>query len=275
MGLFLGLAVAGSGLLSLSLIRRIERDVREAGERVSFVNQVSHELKTPLTNIRLYAEMLETRLSTSNTKSKEVQYTGIILRESARLSRLIHNVLTFARLTRTGEKPQNGLISLHPRATVPDDLERTVVEGFSASLSEKGMEISLTLGTANAINIDADICEQLLGNLISNAEKYAKSGAFVGITTSVTSGHNPKLIIEVCDRGQGLPVRTASRAFQPFYRFHERHTDSVGGTGLGLAIVRELATLHGGDAGYKQNPGGGACFWFTLLPISAEEERRA
>ncbi len=282
-GLLLGLVVTGSGLLAFTLLRRLDRDVREAGQRVSFVNQVSHELKTPLTNIRLYAEMLEAKIGARDTESnsKEVQYTGIILRESARLSRLIHNVLTFARLAKSAEPGGSGMISLHARPTVPDEIVRTVVEGFSVSLAEKGMRVELSPGVPEAIDIDPDICEQLLGNLLSNAEKYARSGGYVGVTTSVEAvnpageagaGTKRLLKIEVYDRGPGLPPHSAVRAFQPFIRFHDKHTDGAGGAGLGLAIVRELSTLHGGNAGYRELPGGGACFYFTLASQNTDHQ---
>jgi len=269
LGLLLGLVVAGSGLVAFTLLRRLDRDVREAGQRVSFVNQVSHELKTPLTNIRLYAEMLEAKIaardgrSDAGSDSKEAQYTGIILRESARLSRLIHNVLTFARLAKSAEPGGNGMISLHARPSVPDEIVSKVIEGFSVSLAEKGMRVELSLDATETLDIDPDICEQLLGNLLSNAEKYARSGGYVGVKTSV-AGPKRVLKVEVCDRGPGLPAHAAARAFQPFVRFHDRHTDGAGGAGLGLAIVRELSALHGGDAGYREMPGGGACFYFTL-----------
>jgi len=263
LGLLLGLVVTGSGLLAFTLLRRLDREVREAGQRVSFVNQVSHELKTPLTNIRLYAEMLDAKIGARDggNDSKESQYTGIILRESARLSRLIHNVLTFARLAKAAEPGGGRMISLHARLAVPDDIIRKVIEGFSVSLAEKGMRLEFTPGAPEAMEMDPDICEQLLGNLLSNAEKYARTGGYVGVTSSVAGR---LLKIEVCDRGPGLPPHSAARAFQPFVRFHDRHTDGAGGAGLGLAIVRELSVLHGGDAGYREMSGGGACFYFTL-----------
>lgn len=269
LGLLLGLVVTGSGLLAFTLLRRLDREVREAGQRVSFVNQVSHELKTPLTNIRLYAEMLEAKIGARDggSDSKELQYTGIILRESARLSRLIHNVLTFARLSKAAEPGTGRMISLHARLAVPDEIIRKVIEGFSVSLAEKGMRVEFSPGAPDAMEMDPDICEQLLGNLLSNAEKYARSGGYVGVTSS---GAGRLLKIEVCDRGPGLPPHSAARAFQPFVRFHDRHTDGAGGAGLGLAIVRELSVLHGGDAGYRELNGGGACFYFTLAACDAD-----
>jgi len=270
LGLVLGLVVAGSAALTLVLLRRLDRDIKEAGQRVSFVNQVSHELKTPLTNIRLYAELLEQKYTDAAVDSQETKYLGIILRESARLSRLIHNVLTFAR-SRNGTdstKAQPGLPAPHPRMQSPDALVHSCLAGFKVSFAEKGMAIELDLQCPMELDIDGDIFEQILGNLLSNAEKYARQGAWVGISTRAEGSC---VRVEVCDRGPGLPAAAVGRAFQPFQRFHTRHTDAVGGAGLGLAIARDLARQHGGDAEYRPNVGGGACFLFTLRSISQAE----
>ncbi len=298
LGLFLGLLVAASAVLTLVLLRRLDRDIEEAGQRVSFVNQVSHELKTPLTNIRLYAELLEQNYSGREQDAQEKKYLGIILRESARLSRLIHNVLTFARSRNGADNakvhassqkastgtsaaalqmagptsgPATGPVAgpmLHPRLQSPDALVDSCLEGFRVSFAEKGMALELDLQCPGALFMDGDIFEQILGNFLSNAEKYARQGAWVGISTRALDA---AVEVDVCDRGPGLPVAAVSRAFQPFQRFHTRHTDAVGGAGLGLAIARDLARQHGGDAEYHPNPGGGACFRFTIRSIGEGE----
>lgn len=270
LGLFLGLAAAASAALALTLLRRLDRDIREAGQRVSFVNQVSHELKTPLTNIRLYAELLEQRFTGTETGAQEKKYLGIILRESARLSRLIHNVLTFAR-QKNGTEPANTqghLPVLHPRPQCPDTLVLSCLEGFKVSFAEKGMKVELDLCSPGELDLDGDVFEQILGNLLSNAEKYARQGAWVGVSTKEEAD---AVRVEVCDKGPGLPAQGAARAFQPFERFHTKHTDGVGGAGLGLAIARDLARQHGGDAGYQARAGGGACFHFILRSIPDPE----
>jgi signal transduction histidine kinase len=269
LGLFLGVAAAASAALALTLLRRLDRDIREAGQRVSFVNQVSHELKTPLTNIRLYAELLEERFAGADPGSQEARYLGIILRESARLGRLIHNVLTFARQKNgVGNGNPGSTHILHPRPLCPDTLVLSCLEGFKVSFAEKGMEVELDLHSPGELDLDGDVFEQILGNLLSNAEKYARQGGWVGISTA---GEKDAVRVEVCDRGPGLPSQASVRAFQPFERFHTRHTDGVGGAGLGLAIARDLARRHGGDAGYQARAGGGACFHFILRSIPATE----
>ena len=270
LGLALGLSAAASAALTLALLRRLDRDIREAGQRVSFVNQVSHELKTPLTNIRLYAELLEQRFADADPASHETRYLGIILRESARLSRLIHNVLTFARQGNGAgtAKDHGNLPSLHPRPRSPDALVLSCLEGFKVSFAEKGMEVELDLHCPSEMDLDGDAFEQILGNLLSNAEKYARQGGWVGISTKE---EQDAVRVEVRDRGKGLPAQSASRAFQPFERLHTRHTDAAGGAGLGLAIARDLARQHGGDAGYLPGAGGGACFHFTLRSIHGTE----
>lgn len=271
LGLLLGLGAAGSAALVLSLVRRLDRDIREAGRRVSFVNQVSHELKTPLTNIRLYAELLERDLSGGEEDARARRYLGIILRECGRLSRLIHNVLTFTR--RRDARPGEAIPALHARSESPDRLAERCLEGFREGFEEKGIRIDLDLDCPGELRLDADAFEQMLGNLLSNAEKYgcrptvdgeAAPAPWIGIRTREETGG---VLVEVLDGGPGLPASAAGRAFQPFQRFHTSHTDAQGGAGLGLAIVRDLARLHGGDAWYADRSGGGACFSFRIKEL--------
>ncbi len=268
LGLFLGLAAAASAALTLTLLRRLDREIREAGQRVSFVNQVSHELKTPLTNIRLYAELLERHFAGAAADARETRYLGIILRESARLSRLIHNVLTFARSRTEAADSAGGAAPLHPRLVNPDELARACLDGFRVSLAEKGLELQLDLGCPGPLELDGDAFEQILGNLLSNVEKYARAGGWVGVGTRE---EGDAVRVEVCDRGPGLPPAFVGRAFKPFERLHSRHTDAAGGAGLGLAIARDLARRHGGEAAYRPREGGGACFYFILRSISDQE----
>ncbi len=263
LGLGIGLIVAVFVWVFMLLRNSISKQLQEAGQRVSFVNQVSHELKTPLTNIRLYAELLESRFAKepAGTLVKEREYSAIILREGRKLSRLIHNVLTFGRRQKA-DKP-------NLREGIIDDAVRLSAESFAASFYEKGLDLSFKLACPGGCIFDADWLDQMLGNLLSNAEKYARDGHSVELASVYKDG---TATVTVSDRGPGLPPHALSKAFLPFERFHTRHTDGVGGAGLGLAIVRDLARAHGGDAGYLANPGGGARFWFSLRADEVSKE---
>lgn len=215
--------------------REQSRDMRDASQRVLFVNQVSHELKTPLTNIRLYAELLRDRIDEEDPKA--LKYHSIIDSESQRLSRLIGNILTFARKQRKG-------LTLQLREGSIDEVILRVVENFSESLSRKNIKMSIKTKTPSLIKFDHDAFEQILGNLLSNVEKYVPSEGAVSITSWEDATHT---VICVKDTGAGIPPSQREKIFEPFYRMSNKLSDGVSGTGIGLSIARDLTRLHGGD----------------------------
>ena len=237
--------------LGAYFVRASGRELREARLRVSFVNQVSHELKTPLTNIRMYAELLEGELDEESGELRE--YTSVIVSESQRLSRLIANVLSFARR-------QRGKLALRQGEGDVDETIRQVVEQFRPSLTEQGIAVELELGAGGTARFDADALGQILGNLLSNVEKYAASGKRVSIR-SVRRSNTAE--IRVADAGPGIPAKARDEIFQPFVRLSGAVTDGVAGTGIGLSIARELARLHGGELRLEASDEG-ACFLVTL-----------
>jgi len=228
----LGAAVAG---LSYYFYREQSREMHEAAQRVSFVNQVSHELKTPLTNIRMYAELLEKDLDEPDERLQ--RHLGVIVSESQRLSRLIGNVLTFSR-------KQRETLELRRKPAVVDDVLRSVLDHFGPALGAKRIEVRFEPGAGDSVSLDADAVEQIIGNLISNVEKYGAEGKRMEIASR---RQGDTIEITVADRGPGLPRRERQRIFEPFYRVSNALTEGVSGTGMGLAISRDLARLHGGD----------------------------
>jgi signal transduction histidine kinase len=229
--------------------REYNRQVREAAQRVSFVNQVSHELKTPLTNIRMYAELLESDLASAagDRSDGPRSHLKVIVEESQRLSRLIGNVLTFAR-------KQRDQLTLRPRPAVVDDVIQTVLERFGPALERRGVDVHSELSAPALVNLDVDALEQILGNLLSNVEKYAAAGKRVEINSRQSDAYT---YIEVRDSGPGIPTRHQERVFRPFQRL-SNHIADTPGTGIGLTIARQLAQLHGGD----------------LIPLAAERGAR-
>jgi signal transduction histidine kinase len=233
---------AGMTALVLALVglasyfyRESTREMRDAAQRVSFVNQVSHELKTPLTNIRMYAELLEQRLPEGDGVA--TQHLNVIVSESQRLSRLIGNVLTFAR-------KQNDKLTLHPSVGNVDTCIQFVLDHFRAVLESKGVSIVFNGGANALVEFDRDALEQILGNLFSNVEKYAASGGLMEVTSRQ---NGPSTWITVKDSGPGIPKGQEERIFDPFHRLSNKLSDGVTGTGIGLSIARDLARKHGGD----------------------------
>jgi signal transduction histidine kinase len=235
-----GLAVAALALVAMAVYfyREYARDIREAARRVSFVNQVSHELRTPLTNIRMYADLLESDLDGVEGESAERSRgrLNVIQLESQRLSRLIGNVLTFAR-------QQRKALRLNPAACRIDEVVGRVVERFRPSLAQLGIECDFKAQAGRVVEADADAVEQIVGNLINNVEKYAADGKWMEITTRFQNG---RTLIGVSDRGPGVDRSAREAIFQPFWR-GSHSVSGAAGTGIGLSIARELARLHGGD----------------------------
>jgi signal transduction histidine kinase len=235
-----GIVVSAVALSILAAFfwREYSREVRQASQRVSFVNQVSHELKTPLTNIRMYADLLAVDLENVDeaTGGKSPDRLRIIVSESQRLSRLISNVLTFGR-------QQRETLVLRRREASVDELIQRVVEQFEPTLERLGIATDLSLDAAPAVSIGEDAVEQILVNLISNVEKYAADGGLLKITTSLNIS---TVSIVVADAGSGIPITMQRAVFEPFVRVSSRLEDAAG-TGIGLSIARDLARLHGGD----------------------------
>jgi signal transduction histidine kinase len=242
--------------LGIMAIRENAKVQHEAQTRVSFVNQVSHEFKTPLTNIRMYAEMLAERLDEQDPQSSD--YANIVVDESRRLSRLINNVLSFG-------SRERGALSFSPRQGVIEKLLEDIVEQFRPSLEEKGIRVELDLAESKQCYFDADLVTQVVSNLISNVEKYASGGEFLGIKFRKLGEMAEVLVI---DRGPGIANAHKNKVFDAFYRASDSATEGVSGAGIGLTLSRTLAELHGGSLSLDSSEYG-AVFKFTF---SAPEE---
>jgi len=238
------LAVA-AGILALIIViaflaayfyREHTRVVREALEKVSFVNQVSHELKTPLTNIRLYAELLDARFEGVPDRESEREDARIIIAESSRLGRMINNVLSFA-------KSEKGTSTADAVEVRIDDIIGHIVEIFSPALSAQNIKLELDRAAPLVIVTDPDLVEQIVSNLVSNVEKYAAVGGHLRMETRQT-GESTTIV--VADHGPGIPVGERGRIFEAFYRVSNSLSDGVTGAGIGLTISRRLAILLGG-----------------------------
>jgi signal transduction histidine kinase len=207
-----------------------------ARKKDDFISAVSHELRTPLTSIRMHSEMLENKWVKSEEKASE--YYRSMRQESERLSRLIENVLDFSRIQR-GRKKYNFAVG---------DLNKCiadVVEMMKPYAAQSGFTIQVDLGTLTPTKFDKDALTQIVVNLLDNAVKYARAAdeKIVYVRTRQDGQH---AIIEVEDRGPGLPHRERKKVFEQFYRVAAESTREVPGTGLGLAIVKKFVEAHKG-----------------------------
>jgi signal transduction histidine kinase len=225
----LALVVVGAGFF---LYRESTRELRLAAQRVSFVNQVSHELKTPLTNVRMYAELLEENVEDPVGRRR----LEVVVSESQRLGRLISNILTFARA-------EKGTLAVQPGPACVDDVVQGLLDQFAPSLGASGVTARFDAGAPRRVRVDVDALTQILGNLLGNVEKYAPRGPLVVRTAAAP----PITRITVEDSGPGIPAAERERVFQPFVRLGAASHEGVPGTGIGLGLARDLARRHGGE----------------------------
>ncbi|VFS48937.1 sensor histidine kinase [Budvicia aquatica] len=228
------------GFMALMLYREFNRATRLASQQVSFVGQVSHELKTPLTNITLYAEMLNEMEAEEN--GQNAHYLGVIISESQRLSRLIQNVLTFTKL------PQICI-----RQVDINQLMNQIYTVFIPVFEAKDIQLNLNIDGQLSTKTDVDRVTQIISNLLSNAEKYAATGKRVDLNVEQD---NDNIYIHIRDYGNGITAKEIKQIFQPFYRVKSSITEGVTGTGIGLTIARQLAeTLSGEINAINNEPG--------------------
>lgn len=248
----------------------VRRQLAIARQKTDFVSNVSHELKTPLTSIRMFAELLTAREDLPDEKRRS--YAAIINNESGRLTRLINNVLDFARLDRGDARLPLTRLDL---AAVVRDIWAT----HQPQLATAGFKTELELPEQPVwINGNRDGITQILVNLLSNAEKFSREPRDLRI--ELGAGREPGAVeLRVLDRGCGVPAEARERIFDQFYRANDSLADGVGGVGLGLTLARQLARHHGGDVVHRHREGGGSVFVFICpaegTPSTSAVERNA
>ena len=245
-------------LIGLFAIYKSTRTIIDLSERRSqFVSSVTHELKTPLTNIRMYIEMLEQGIARDTEREQE--YFQIINSEGSRLSRLINNVLDLAKL----EKKQR---SLNLTRGTFEEVVAEVQTVMQAKLRQEGFTLKIVQEDIRPFNYDREAMIQVLINLIENSIKYCRSAPIKEITIRICQ--EPKRIkIAVSDHGPGIPRHALKRVFDDFYRVDNALARKTRGTGIGLALVKKFIKLIGGNVTAENNPEGG-CTIIISLPLS-------
>ena len=245
----LALFLLASGII---LYWHQRRALRLAGERVSFVNRVSHELGSPLTNLALNIDLANEFLQKNPTQSRK--RLAIVSEEIERLSRLVANVLTFSR-------QEKETLELHEERVFVHEIVAEVINSFRPSFERKNITIEEDLANTQACMLDSDSFRQIIGNLLSNIEKYAASGKESKVSLFE---RGEQLVIEISDKGQGIPGKEKDRIFQPFERVHRSTSEGSSGTGLGLSIARDLANRMGGTLELLDTDSG--CTFCLTLP---------
>lgn len=247
------LALCGVVGFMIGLLRLSER-------RAVFVSAVTHELRTPLTTFNMYTEMLSSGLV---PRGREIAYVDILKREAGRLTHLVDNVLSYARVEK------NSVTLRSERISVPA-LASAAIERISPRLTGAGMDSQLSVASElqkEAVMADMTAVEQIVYNLADNAVKYAR---FDGSLLKVELTREKRfLVIRVQDEGKGISDSLKGRLFRPFSRSAEEAAGKQPGVGLGLALSRELARNMGGDLWLEESSGHGSRFALRL-PLCRE-----
>ncbi|HZV00282.1 MAG TPA: HAMP domain-containing sensor histidine kinase [Planctomycetota bacterium] len=251
------LALVATALGGVATFRSVSRSLELARMKQDFVSNVTHELKTPLTSIRMYAETLSLGRARDDEKKKE--YLNHIIKESERLQRLIDDILDFARI---GEGKQ-------PYVLAEGDVTEVVLEAidlFRHSATQRGFELYLdlpALGALPPVDLDRDALARSVLNLLSNAVKYSPDNRYVGVSVK---REGDMIACAVSDKGIGIDRDDLDRIFDRFFRAGDHMTRAIPGTGLGLSLVDEIVRAHGGQIRVESEKGKGSKFTI-LLPI--------
>lgn len=219
--------------------------------RSEFVANVSHELKTPISAIRGFAETL---LDVDVGESEREKFLKTIFDESLRMGNLVSDLLELSKLEATDshiEPVSVNLLNVVHHAI--DRLKPTADKRNIRMISDEGLRVTVWA--------DEDMLLQVFLNLFANAIHYSSDASVVRVTCDVMVD---RVKVHVLDNGAGIPVESLSRVFERFYRVHKDRSRASGGTGLGLAIVKHIITSLGGEVGVESTEGRGSDFWFTL-----------
>lgn len=249
-------------LLLLGIIltlRAASREMSLAAAKSSFVSNVSHELKTPLTLIRLYAETLELDRVKDDQQAKDFLRT--INGETRRLTQLINNILDFSKIE-AGRKEYRFVSS-----DVAEVVE-TVLRTYEYQLTDAGFEVSTRIDHGlPMVAIDAEAVSQAVVNLLNNATKYSEDAKKIEVAVAARDSH---IAIEVADHGIGIPRSEQQKIFEKFYRVSTTLVHNTKGSGLGLALVKHVVEAHGGRVLVDSELGRGSRFTI-LIPIPKTE----
>lgn len=237
----------------LLILRDIAREKRLAALRSDFVSNVSHELKTPLTSIRMYAESLI--MKRVKAESGQTKYLSNIVNESERLSRMINNILEFSKMEKSRQE-------YHPVESNLSEILRTTISDMNYWLEKAGFNMITEIDEDIKVKVDPEKFYQVYSNLLSNAIKYSGDSKKIYVNLYKNSG---SVITEIEDEGIGIEKDTKNRIFEAFYRVENHGAGNITGTGLGLTVVKEIVEAHQGKIELESEIGKGSKFSVILF----------
>ncbi len=253
----IGLAIAGLIVGGYVLLRLLTREIRLAQLKADFVSNLSHELKTPITSISLFTEMLEEgKLSSPDDQAEAFGVLGL---ESRRLQRIVHRMIDVAR----GEARRN------PYDLAPGDLNdpvREAAQRLRRIVKEPGLDLIVSLHERPLyVQMDGTAVDDAVTNLLSNAWKYKRGDRARIVVQTARRGRFAEITVR--DDGIGIPRRERRKVFEMFYRAEQYLTHPVAGTGLGLALVRSVAAGHKGRVRVDIGEGGHGSTFRVRIPL--------
>ena len=228
----------------IATIRQQHEDIlKNAQVRQEFTANVSHELKTPLTAISGYAELIEHGMASQETASR---FAGEIHKNAARLLSLINDIIQLSKLD--GGEKQREYVNLDLYTLAQD-----CVEMLALNAQKQNVSIQVT-GHKSMVYADKQLMEELVYNLCDNAIRYNNRGGSVTVSVEREMGHT---VLRVKDTGIGISKENQERVFERFYRVDKSRSKATGGTGLGLAIVKHIVSQHGAKLSLESEEGNG------------------
>lgn len=251
-GIMLGFLVLGMVLGVLLALRDLSRERRLSQLHSEFVSNVTHELKTPLTAIRMFAETI--RLRRIRSRREQSEYLNIIVNETERLTRLINNVLDFSRIEREQKE-------YFPRRIDLSQILQSTLETLKYTLQTEQFQCKIEIENDLCVAADPDAIEQTILNLMTNAMKYSADQKEINV---LLRRENDCAVLEIMDKGIGIPAQEQEKIFNKFYRGQENEGFNRGGAGLGLTVVKHIVAAHNGTITLTSNVNQGSTFRITL-----------
>jgi signal transduction histidine kinase len=239
------------------LVQDVNRKKKMARLRTDFVANVTHELKTPLTSINMFADSILLNRYRSDEGLKK--YARIILKESEKLKRMVNNILEFAR-------QENNKVFYELREENIAEIIHQVMEEMDYWLYAHNFEVQVELDESLYAMVDAEGLKQVLSNLITNAIKYSPEDKRIAIRSYMRV---KEICIDVEDHGIGIPQEQQDSIFKKFYRVSEEPGAEASGTGLGLTVSKEIIEAMNGTLTVRSSPGKGSIFTITLYTIAS------
>jgi signal transduction histidine kinase/tetratricopeptide (TPR) repeat protein len=243
------------------ILRDMSREKRLACLRSDFVSNVTHELKTPLTSIRMYAESL--MMNRIKSESGRQKYLSVVINESERLKRMINNILEFSKMEKARQE-------YHPVETSLSGILHSAIRDMNYWMEKDGFHVRTEIEEDIKVTVDPDRFYQVYTNLLSNAIKYSGDSRNIYIRLYRNS---ESVVTEFEDEGIGIPGDKQAQIFEEFYRIESQESGNIAGTGLGLTVAREIVKAHHGKIRVESEVGKGSKFSVILYRNKTDEER--